>query len=92
MEGLAANSRLLAAITVSDVAAISALAALLHGESGGRGEVVVQAELEHGASARVRLGRSFALDAELAARMEALPGVVSVALSAAEMPRLALVS
>jgi len=92
MEGLAANSRLLAAITVSDVAAISALAALLHGESGGRGEVVVQAELEHGASARVRLGRSFALDAELAARIEALPGVVSVTLSAAEMPRLALVS
>jgi hypothetical protein len=54
--------------------------------------VVVHANLEHGASARVRLGRSFALDAELAARMEALPGVVCVTLSAAEMPRLALVS
>ncbi len=92
MEGLAANSRLMAVVTVADAAAISALAALLHGESGGRGEVVVQADLEHGAFARVRLGRSFALDAELAARMEVLPGVVSVALSAAEMPRLALVS
>jgi DNA polymerase-3 subunit alpha len=92
MEGLAANSRLMAVVTVADATAISALAALLHGESGGRGEVVVQAELDHGASARVRLGRSFALDAELAARMEALPGVVSVTLSAAEMPRLALVS
>ncbi|MFM5914417.1 MAG: DNA polymerase III subunit alpha, partial [Chakrabartia godavariana] len=92
LEGLAANSRLMAVVSVADVAAIPALAALLHGESGGRGEVIVEADLGAGSSARVRLGRSFALDAELAARMEALPGVTGVVLSAAEMPRLALVS
>ncbi len=38
------------------------------------------------------LGRDFQLDAELAARLERLPGVVAVRLSVAPQPRLALVS
>lgn len=92
LEGLAANSRLMATVDICDPAAVPVLSALLQGESGGRGEVILRADLGSGASARVRLGRSFALDAELAARIEAVPGVTGVTLSAAEMPRLALVS
>ena len=39
----------------------------------------------------VVLGRDFRLDAELAARIERIPGVTAVRLSAATPPRLALV-
>jgi DNA polymerase-3 subunit alpha len=38
------------------------------------------------------LGRDFRLDAELAARLERIEGVVAVRLSVAPQPRLALVS
>ncbi len=38
------------------------------------------------------LGRDFVLDAELAARIERLEGILSTRLAVAEPPRLALVS
>ena len=44
------------------------------GSRGGRGELLIVVPTATG-TARLRLGRDFALDAELAARMEALPGV-----------------
>ena len=90
-EALAAHTRLKAELHLSDAAALDGLAALVSGSRGGRGELQVVLPTSTG-TARLRLGRDFALDAELAARMEALPGVVSVTLGAAETPRLALVS
>ncbi len=92
LEGLAANSRLKAVVRTRDAGVLHALSVLLAGERGGRGEIILDADLGAGESARVRLGRAFALDAELAARIEAINGVDEVALSAADGPRLALVS
>jgi DNA polymerase III subunit alpha len=91
-EGLAANARLKAVVRVSDAAAVAILSRLVAGERGGRGELVLETLLPNGKIAKVRLGRDFALDAELAAKIESLPGVDSVSLGAAEPPRLALVS
>jgi DNA polymerase-3 subunit alpha len=100
-EGLAANTRLRAEVAVADVAGVLALAALVTGERGGRGEVLLHVDLadfDSGAADRaprdrhqtVRLGRDFALDAELAARIGALPGVLSMHLGPAD-PHLRLV-
>jgi DNA polymerase III subunit alpha len=90
-DGLAAHTRLKAVITLSAPTAVAALAGLVSGERGGRGEISIFAHLSGGAQATIRLGRDFALDAELAARIEALPGVDHVALGP-DGPRLALVS
>ena len=70
---------------------LAALSELVGGSRGGRGELIAIVPVTNG-EARLRLGRDFALDAELAARIETLPGVASVTLGAAESPRLALVS
>ena len=90
-EAMAIDTRLRAEVSVSDEATLAALAVLLGGSHGGRGELVVNLPVA-GGSARVRLGRDFTLDAEIAARIEDLPGVDKVRLSAAEPLRLALVS
>jgi DNA polymerase III subunit alpha len=87
-EGLSANTRLELHVEVSDPAALASLASLV--ERGGRGELRLKVRTAEG-EADVRLGRDFRLDAELAARIERLPGVVAVTLKAAELPRLALV-
>jgi DNA polymerase III subunit alpha len=92
MEGLAANSRFKVVVTVDQPGAMTALSQLVSGERGGRGELLVVARLEGSGSAELRLGRDFALNQELAAQIEALPGVVTVELTAIEGPRLALVS
>jgi DNA polymerase III subunit alpha len=89
-EGLTASTRLELHVEVADPATLGALAELIGAARGGRGELRLRARTEAG-EADVRLGRDFSLDAELAARIERLPGVVSVALKAAELPRLALV-
>ncbi|MGH6782337.1 MAG: hypothetical protein ACREB5_09555, partial [Sphingomonadaceae bacterium] len=91
-EQLAGNARLMLEVTVDDASALSALAAIVAGLRGGRGELVLHARLGGGSEARVRLGREYMLDAELAARIEVLPGILSVALRSTELPRLALVS
>jgi DNA polymerase III subunit alpha len=88
---LANNTRLKAEIRVSDVAAIQALAAELSGALGGRGELIAIVPTGDG-EARIRLGRNFSLDAEMAARLEHFPGVIAFTLGAADPPRLALVS
>lgn len=90
-EALAAGTRLRAELRLSDSSALSGLSALVSGSRGGRGEMIVLIPIESG-TARLRLGRDFALDAELVARIEMIPGVESVVLGAAESPRLALVS
>ncbi|MFS0735893.1 DNA polymerase III subunit alpha [Sphingomonas sp. 1P06PA] len=89
--GLAGQTRLVLEVEADDPAAVPALAQLVEGERGGRGELRLRAILGDGGTAEVRLVRDLLPDAELAARIERLPGVVSVRLSAAELPRLALV-
>ncbi len=92
MEGLQANARLKAVVRTSDIKALTNLAQLLEAAGNGRGEVILDAPLDGGQTATIRLGRNFALDAELAARIEAMEGIEAVTLSAADSPRLALVS
>lgn len=91
LEGLGDAARLMLRLEVSAPEALGEIAALLGSAGSGRGEVRLSAAGPAG-TADVRLGRGFRLDAELAARIEQLPGVVRVALSAVETPRLALVS
>jgi DNA polymerase III subunit alpha len=56
------------------------------------GNAPVRLRIAHASGeADLVLGRDFLIDAELAARVERLPGVTAVRLSAEEKPRLALV-
>jgi DNA polymerase III subunit alpha len=91
-DGLAANTRLKAVLYVTDGAVMMPLRQLVSGERGGRGEIIIETSIGGGKTARVLLGRDFALDGELAAKIEALPGIERVTLGATEPPRLALVS
>ncbi|HEY0312727.1 MAG TPA: DNA polymerase III subunit alpha [Allosphingosinicella sp.] len=90
-EALSKRTRLQLEVEVEDAGALAALAALVGGDRGGNGELRLRARLDGGGEAEVVLGRDFALDAELAARIERVPGVTAVRLSAAAPPRLALV-
>ncbi len=89
-ETLATTTRMAMTIRVADAAAVTAVCAELADAKGARGEVRVIAAVE-GGEAIVLLGRDFALEGELAARIEALQGVETVELRTAET-RLALVS
>lgn len=88
---LADTARLMLEVALDNASAVAALTALVGPLRGGRGELVLDIRLPDGASARLSVGRDFLLDAELAARVEALPGVVSISLRTAETARLALV-
>ena len=90
-ETMAIDTRLRAEVCIADMGTLAALSTLLGGSHGGRGELIAALPIG-GGTARVRLGRDFTLDAEIAARIEGLAGVNKVKLSAAEPPRLALVS
>jgi DNA polymerase III subunit alpha len=89
-EGLSASTRLELHVHAENPAAVHAIAGLVGSLRGGRGELRLLVATEAG-TADIRLGRDFHLDAELAARIERLPGVTGVTLKAAELPRLALV-
>jgi DNA polymerase-3 subunit alpha len=89
-EGLTTNARLVLQIEVEDPTALANVAELVEPLRGGRGELRLLARSEAG-EADVRLGRDYRLDAELAARIERVPGVAKVSLKASELPRLALV-
>jgi DNA polymerase III subunit alpha len=89
-DGLVSNVRLKIDVTISDMATLPLLARALADARGGRGELLVHVPIT-GGHAELRLGRDFALDAEVAARIEILPGVEKVELGTAG-PRLALVS
>ncbi len=91
-EALAVTTRMKAEVAVTDILAIPALARLLEGERGGRGEVVLETPLPEGGTALLCLGRDFALDSDLASQIEGLPGVTSIILSDADVRRLALAS
>jgi DNA polymerase-3 subunit alpha len=89
-EGLASHARVAIMLTLSDPAAVPAIAALVAGARGGRGELRVRMTLPDGQEVRVLLGRDFLLDAELAAQLEAMHGVDDLAFTTSET-RLALV-
>ncbi|MFN2259467.1 MAG: DNA polymerase III subunit alpha [Parasphingopyxis sp.] len=95
LDGLASNSPMTLAIRVAEPEAIMRLAETVGGSRGGRGEIVLDAELPGDGHARLVLGRHFVLDAELAMAVEALPGILEARLSAGEAdarPRLAAAS
>jgi DNA polymerase-3 subunit alpha len=74
-DAMANTTRLRMEVRSDDPLTMPALAALLNGARGGRGELRVKAILPDGGTADLLLGRDFLLDAELAAQVERLPGV-----------------
>jgi DNA polymerase-3 subunit alpha len=90
-ESLSKRTRLLLQVEAEDEHAVRALAAAVASERGGNGELRLRAQVTDG-EAELVLGRDFLLDAEMAARIERVPGVTSVRLLVAPQPRLALVS
>ncbi len=92
LEGMASNTRMKAVVTTREPGALAALAAMVAGERGGRGELVLEAQLAPDQIATVLLGRDFAIDAELAERLRGVAGVEAVELGTVVPPRLALVS
>ena len=78
-------------VTVKEASALSGIAAELSGCRSGNGTVRLHLRLSAGGEAIVLAGRDFALDAELAARIERIVGESNVDLSAQEPPKLALV-
>ncbi|HEV2079509.1 MAG TPA: DNA polymerase III subunit alpha [Allosphingosinicella sp.] len=90
-ESLSKRTRLLLEVEAEDEQAIRALALAVAGDRCGNGELRLRTRVGHG-EAQLVLGRDFLLDAEMAARVERVPGILSVRLSVAPQPRLALVS
>jgi len=91
MENLGKRTRINLEIAVRDVNVLPAIKAELDAHEGGRGEARLRL-IAPDVEILLNLGRRYALDAEVAARIEALPGISAVSLLAAEQPRLALVS
>jgi DNA polymerase-3 subunit alpha len=90
-EGLSKRTRLQLEVEVEGEGVLPRLANALAGERGGNGQLKLRIRFDEG-NAELLLGRDFVLDAETAARIERIDGVIAVHLSVAEAPRLALVS
>jgi DNA polymerase-3 subunit alpha len=90
-EALARRTRLQLEVEVDGPGALPLLAAAVAPNRGGNGQLRLRARTKFGGADLV-LGRDFILDAELAARIERVPGVTDVRLAVADPPRLALVS
>jgi len=88
---LAKSTRLQMTVRVSDVALAQRIARELSGSRGSNGLLRFIVPIASGGEAVVIAGRDYALDAEVAARVEAVTGEGSVDLSVQEPPRLALV-
>ena len=88
---LAKRTRLQMTVRVADAAAAASIACELAGARGSNGLVRFIVPIASGGEAMVVAGRDFALDAELAARIERVTGEGSVDLSVQEPPKLALV-
>jgi DNA polymerase-3 subunit alpha len=91
LDSLAKRTRLQMQVRISRDALIPAVARELQAAVGGGGLVRLTLPLSTGGEAVVIVGRDFALDAELQARIERITGEGSVDLSVQEPPRLALV-
>jgi DNA polymerase-3 subunit alpha len=90
-ENLSKRTRLQIEVEIEGPEVLPRLAAAVVDARGGNGQLRLRTRL-NGGEAQIVLGRDFTLDAELAARIERLEGIVSVRLAVAEAPRLALVS
>jgi len=88
---LAKRTRLQMTVRLADAAAASIVAAELSQARGSNGLVRFLIPMATGGEATIVAGRDFALDGELAARVERLAGEGSVDLSVQEAPKLALV-
>jgi DNA polymerase-3 subunit alpha len=91
LEGLARNARLRLRLWIADVMLLPAIVQELAAARGGTGSVRVSLPVSGGRVATLLIGRDFALDADLAARLMRFLGEDAVELSAQEPPRLALV-
>ncbi len=89
---LAKRTRLQLTVRVSDIPTSEHVARELALARGSNGLVRFLVPISSGGEAVVLVGRDFALDGELAARIEHISGEGSVDLSAQEPPKLALVS
>ncbi|MGQ0659601.1 DNA polymerase III subunit alpha [Sphingosinicella sp.] len=91
LDSLAGRARLRLDVEIADPAALARLATAVAGEHGGSGQIRLKTAFD-GGEATLILGRSWRIDAELAARIGRIEGIGSVKLSVVEGPRLALVS
>ena len=91
LEAVARRSRLQMSVRLDGGSDASAIAAILAGARGGNGIVRLLVPLAGGGEALVVAGRDYALDAELAGRIERIAGEGKVELSVQEPPKLALV-
>jgi DNA polymerase III subunit alpha len=91
LEALAQKTRLQMTIRLADAALSDAVVRELSDARGGNGMVRFIVSMSSGGEAVVTAGRDFALDGELAARIERISGEGSVDLSVQEPPKLALV-
>jgi DNA polymerase-3 subunit alpha len=88
---LAKRTRLQLTVRVSDAATAASVTRELAGARGSNGLVRIIVPIALGGEATIVAGRDFALDRELAARVERIAGEGSVDLSVQEPPKLALV-
>ncbi len=88
---LAKRTRLQITIRVADADSAKRIAGELAGARGSNGVLRFAVPIASGGEAMIIAGRDFALDAELAARIERITGEGSVDLSVQEPPKLALV-
>ncbi len=91
LEALAQKTRLQLTVRLDDAAGIDRVVPELTEARGGNGIVRFIVPLSSGGEAVMLAGRDFALDGELASRVERIAGEGRVELSALEPPRLALV-
>jgi DNA polymerase-3 subunit alpha len=91
LSDLAKRTRLQMTIQVADMALIARIVRELAEARGSSGLVRFVVPIASGGEAAILAGRDFALDAELAARIERISGEGSVDLSVQEPPKLALV-
>ncbi|WP_205481716.1 DNA polymerase III subunit alpha [Sphingomonas arenae] len=91
LDELAKRSRLELLIRCEDVRCVAGIATELERAKGGSGLVRLATVLVDGREAVLLLGRDFALDAELVARLERHTGEGRVSLGVQEPPKLALV-
>jgi DNA polymerase-3 subunit alpha len=91
IESLAKRTRLQMVVTITDPGLIPQIASELALCRGSTGTIHLHLPLAKGGEANVLAGRDFALDAELAARIERIVGEGNVDLSVQEPPKLALV-
>ena len=91
LSDLAKRTRLQMTVRIADVASVQQIVRDLADARGSNGLVRLTVQTAEGGEAMIVIGRDFALDGELASRIEHIAGEGSVDLSVQEPPRLALV-